>query len=163
MVSFKNKKNKYYVIFVKKEHGIFKRMSKKRISAMTEKVRRKKHSYFINIGFPTYSRGLKVFYFVDISKGQLISLNTEIKKKVEKKIKNGVVKSEKITEAQVLFKGGDDDPIMSPKILDKLVSQNIVSQLTSNLSDGAIKMNIISIVLGLIIGALSGYLYAVSV
>jgi hypothetical protein len=41
-----------------------------------------------------------------------------------------------------------------------LVSQNIVSQLTSNLSDSAIKMNIISIVLGLIIGALGGYIYA---
>lgn len=151
----KNKKNKYYAIFVKREHGVFKRIGKRKISPMTEKVRRKKHTYFIDMGFPTYSRGLKVFFFVDISRGQLLAKNTEIKKT---KSKEG-----KILSYQVLFKGNDKDAMMSPKTLDMLVSQNIVSQLTSNLSDNAIKMNIISIVLGLIIGGLSGYLYAVSV
>lgn len=148
----KNKKNKYYAIFVKREHGVFKRIGKRKISPMIEKVRRKKHTYFLDMGFPTYSRGLKVFYFIDISKGQLLSNNTEIKKT---KNKNG-----KILDVQVLFKGNDKDAMMSPKTLDMLVSQNIVSQLTSNLSDSAIKMNIISIVLGLIIGALGGYIFA---
>ncbi len=122
---------------------------------MTEKVRRKKHTYFLDMGFPTYLRGLKVFYFIDTSKGQLLANNIEIKK-----TKNKVGK---VLDVQVLFKGNDKNALMSPKTLDMLVSQNIVSQLTSNLSDGAIKMNIISIVLGLVIGALSGYVYAVSV
>lgn len=119
---------------------------------MTKKVRRKKHSYFIDMSFPTYLRGLKVFYFVDITAGQLLAKNTEIKgvKGNNKDLKN----------KQILFKGSDDDAMMSPETLDMLVSQNIVSQLTSNLSDSAIKMNIISIVLGLIIGALGGYIYA---
>jgi len=140
------KKNKYYVLFCKKEHGVFKRVRRKRrISPVAEKVRYKKGTYFINMAFPTYLKGLKVFYFVDVTVGQLTAKKTEIK--------NG----------QILFKGNDKDAIMSPKMIDKLVSQNIVSQLTSNLSDNAIKMNIVSIVLGLIIGAMGGYLYAVSV
>ena len=152
MILKKNKKNKYYAIFCKKEHGVFKRISKKRISPMTKKVRRKKHSYFIDMSFPTYLRGLKVFYFIDITAGQLLAKNTEIKgvKGNNKDLKN----------KQILFKGSDDDAMMTPETLDMLVSQNIVSQLTSNLSDSAIKMNIISIVLGLIIGALGGYIYA---
>jgi hypothetical protein len=148
----KNKKNKYYAIFVKREHGVFKRIGKKRISPMTEKVRRKKHTYFLDMSFPTYSRGLKVFYFINVSEGQLLAKSTEIK---------GVKGNNKVLkDKQILFKGSDKDAMMSPKTLDMLVSQNIVSQLTSNLSDSAIKMNIISIVLGLIIGALGGYIFA---
>ena len=95
---------------------------------------------------------MKTFFFVDIGKGQLLAGNTVIKKK----------KDVKVNESQVLFESPIKEAIMSPKTLDMLVSQNIVSQLTSNLSDNAIKMNILSIVLGLIIGAMGGYLYAVS-
>ena len=142
MIFSKNKKYKYYAVFCKKEYGIFKRLSKKRIRAITEKVRYKKGTYLLNMFFPTYARGLKVFYFMDVSGVQLLSKTTQIKDK------------------QVLFKGNDNEPILTPKMMDKLVSQNIVSQLTSNLSGDAIRMNIISIVLGLVIGALSGFLVA---
>lgn len=142
MMSLKNKKSRYYAIFVKEEHGIFKRLTRKRISAMTEKVRYKRHTYILNMGFPTYSRGLKVFYFVDITAGLLSAEKTEFK------------------DQQILFKKNSKDVVMSPKILDKLISQNIVSQLTSNLSDGALKMNIITLVLGAVIGALSGFIIA---
>lgn len=142
MILSKNKKNKYYVIFVKKEHGIFKRLRKKRISAMTNKVRYKKHTYFLNMAFPTYSRGVKIFYFVDVSKGQLTAEKTEFKNK------------------QILFKGNSKDEIMSPKLLDKLVSQSIVSQLTANLSDNAIKMNIMTMIIGIVIGTMAGFILA---
>jgi len=138
----KNKKYKYYAIFCKKEYGIFRRLSKKRIRASTEKVRYKKGTYLLNMLFPTYARGLKVFYFIDISGVQLLTKTMEIRNK------------------QIIFRGNDKEPILTPKMMDKLVSQNIVSQLTSNLSGDAIKMNIISIVLGLIIGALAGFITA---
>lgn len=143
MILNKNKKYKYYAIFCKKEYGIFKRLSKKRIRSTTKKVRYKKGTYLLNMLFPTYARGLKVFYFVDVSGVQLLTKKvTEIKNR------------------QIVFKGNDEKPVLTPEMMDKLVSQNIVSQLTSNLSGDAIKMNIISIVLGLIIGALSGFLMA---
>lgn len=139
----KNKKYKYYAIFCKKEYGILKRLSKKKISATTKKVRYKKGTYLLNMLFPTYARGLKVFYFLDVSGVQLLT-------KTMAEIKN----------KQIVFRGNDKEPILTPEMMDKLVSQNIVSQLTSNLSGDAIKMNIISIVLGLIIGALVGFITA---
>jgi hypothetical protein len=141
------KRKKYYAIFCVKQHGVFRREGKKRVSPSNPIVRRKKKSFIVNFGFPTYSRGLKDFYFIDIDFGQIIAKNTNIKKVLNAK-------------AQVLFKGDKDKPLLNPKMLDLLISQRIVKQLTSNLSDTAWKMNMITLVLGLIIGGLSGYILA---
>jgi len=137
-----NKKQKYYVIFCKKEHGIFKRLRKKRINAITEKARYKKRTYLLNVVYPTYSKGLKIFYFIDTTKGQLVAENVEIKNR------------------QVLFKGNSKNILINPKTLDKLMSQNIISQLTSNLSDTLMKTSIITLIIGIAIGGPIGYIIA---
>ncbi|TET57863.1 MAG: hypothetical protein E3J52_09605, partial [Promethearchaeota archaeon] len=133
-ILLKKQKIKYYSIFVKNEHGIFKRLSRKRITPITEKVRYKQHTYFLNVSFPTYCRGLKVFYFIDVSQGQLIAEKTEIK------------------NAQVHFKGNNKKALIDPKTLDILISKNIISQLTSNLSDNFFRTSLISVLIGAIIG-----------
>ena len=143
----KNKNKRYYAIFCVKQHGVFRREGKKRIRPSNPIVRKNKHSFFVNFGFPTYSRGLKDFYFIDIDCGQVLAKNTEIKK-----LKAG--------NSQILFKGDRDKPLLNPKTLDLLVSQRIVKQLTSNLSDTAWKLNLITLILGLIIGGMSGYIFA---
>lgn len=146
-----NKKKKYYAIFCIKEQDVFNILARKRIRGSNEFVRFKKGTYFVNISFPTYVEGLKVFYFIDIRKGQQLAKNTVITN----------MKTPKTTTSQILFKGSaKDKTVISPKLLDMLISQKIVEQLTSNLSGTAMKMNIVSVILGCLIGGLIGYIIA---
>ncbi|QYW08122.1 hypothetical protein 15570_00025 [Lokiarchaeota virus WyrdV1] len=141
----RNKKKKYYAVFCIKEHDVFNMLAKKRIRGSNQIVRFRKGTYVVNVSFPTYVKGLNVFYFIDIKKGQQLAKNTEIN----------------IAKGHILFKeNAKDKPLMSPKFLDMLISQKIVGQLTSNLSNNALKMNIITLIVGAIIGGLIGYIIA---
>lgn len=148
---FNKKKEKHYAIFCIKQHGVFKRISRKRVNPLDKFVRKGKNTFTFEVGFPTYRRGLKIFYFIDIEKGQLVSKNA----KIIKKVKEG-----KVIDVHVLFTDEGRQLLMSPKTLDRLISQKIVGQLTSNLSDNAWKMSVMSIILGVIIGALAGFITA---
>lgn len=139
------KQKKYYAVFCIKEQGIFDRIRKKRINPANKVVRFRKNAYVIDFGFPTHRRGLKQYFFIDIEKGQSVAKHAKFK----------------IGESQVLFVNNEKEkPIMSPKLLDMIVSQKIVGQLTSNLGDSAWRMNIMNIILGLIMGGLIGYIVA---
>lgn len=141
------KKKKYYAIFCIKELDVFNILAKKRIRASTDTVRFRKGTYVLNLSFPTYVKGLKVFYFIDVKKSQVLSKNTKIN--VNK------------IDTQIIFRGNPKDkPLMSPKFLDMLVSQKIVGQLTSNLSNNAMTMNLISVIIGGLMGGLIGYIVA---
>lgn len=137
------KKKKYYVIYCVKEQDVFNILKKRRIRGSNQVVRFRKGTYVINISFPTYVKGLRVFYFIDIKKGQQLAKNTEIAK------------------GHILFKeNAKDKALISPQFLDMFISQKIVGQLTSNLSDNAMKMNIITLIFGAIMGGLVGYIIA---
>lgn len=127
---FKPKK-KYIAVYVVKEQDVRVVLAKKRFKPTVETVRFQKKTYPIQVAFPTYARGLKLFYFIDILDGQ------------------------------VLLNETTENPIINPEILDLILSRKIVTQLTANLASSDTKMKIVDILLGVFIGVFGalGVLY----
>lgn len=126
-----NKKKKYYVIFVVRQQGTWTRIGRKRFHPSKEGVKfRKFGTFLVNSANPTYIRGLKLFYFVDV-KG----------------------------EENICFKG-DKGSIVDPKVADMILSKKIVSQLTTNLSSDKLKLNVMTLILGVAMGGLIGFIIA---
>lgn len=126
---YNNKKKRYYAFFLVKREGTYSRLRKKRFSPTKAIVNYKKGSYPLDVSKPTYERGLKLFYFIEIDKTQLF------------------------------FSENKSSNIISPKIIDMIMNQKIVSQLTQNLS-GSGKMNLLTLFLGLFMGAMLGFIIA---
>lgn len=124
---FENKK-RYIAVFVIKEQEVRVVLRKRRFKASNSTVRYKKRTFPIDVSHPTYAKGLKLFYFIDIKDGQVL-LN-------------------EVTEESVI----------NPEILDIILARKIVSQLTSNLANTETKMKVLSVLLGIIIGALGGFI-----
>lgn len=59
-----------------------------------------------------------------------------------------------------LFFEGSTRSIISPKIIDMIMSQKIVSELTSNLGGNKFLLNFMTLIFGGIMGALIGYIVA---
>lgn len=131
-------KKKYIAIFVIKEKGSFGYVGSKNISATTTTVKFKKGTYHIDITKDTYSKGIKKYYLIDVAGSQL-------------KIDDRKVKDKSLTLEATSY---------DPEVLDMVISKSIVSQLTANLSDNAIKMNILTLAIGGLIGGLLGYILA---
>lgn len=125
-----NKKKKYIALFVIKQEGTYSRVGKKRFNPKKDSIRFKGGRYLINSAYPTYIRGLKLYYFVDIE-----------------------------GEANICFAKTKGTAI-SPQIVDMIISKKIVSQLTTNLSSGALKMNILTLCVGALLGGAFGYIIA---
>ena len=125
---FKNKK-KYYAFFLVKREGTYTRLRKKRFSPNKALLNYKRGSYPLDVSKPTFERGLKLFYFIEIGKAQLFFSDTK------------------------------NANLISPKVIDMIMSQKIVSQLTQNLS-GSGKMNMLTLLLGLFMGAMLGFIIA---
>ncbi|GAH57235.1 unnamed protein product [marine sediment metagenome] len=124
-----SKKEKYIVIFLIKQQELYKEVSRKKVNKSIKKIRyNKKKLYPINTSIPSFSKGLKSFFFMDINKGQLF------------------------------FNENAKNPILDPILLDDIVSKSIIKQLTMNLSDTAFKMNMTLIFVGLVIGGLIGWI-----
>ena len=111
-----------------KREGTYTRRRKKRFNPNKTVISYKKGSYPLDVSLPTYERGLKLFYFIEIGK------------------------------AQLFFKENKNANIISPKVIDMVMSQKIVSQLTQNLGQG--KMNLLTLFLGLFMGAMLGFIIA---
>lgn len=122
-------KKKYFAVFSIRQLESHNVIGTKRINPTTKKVSYKKHSFLLDIEKPSYVKGNKVYYFFSISSQQ-----------------------------QLTFYKSDDSSI-NPEVIDLIMTQNIVKQLTSNL-DNEFKVNMTMIIIGLIIGALSGYIVA---
>lgn len=123
------KKEKYIVIFLIKQQELYKEVSRKKINKSINEIRyNKKKLYPINTSIPSFSKKLKTFFFIDINKGQLF------------------------------FNKNNKNPILSPKLLDDIVSKSIIKQLTMNLSDTTFKMNLTLVFIGLVIGGLIGWI-----
>ncbi len=120
-------KKKYIVILLVKEQSTYNVLLKKKILPTSNFIRYNKKTYPINIDYPTYSKGLSLYYFIDIHK--------------EKQLSFGKSKNSTIT----------------PDVLDMIISQNIISQLTENLGSG-FTLTLYNILIGLIIGSLIGFI-----
>ena len=127
---FRRNKNKYKAIFLIKREGSFAITGKKRFRPSKTNIRFRKGSYPIDVSIPTYIKGLKMFYFIEVDKTQLF------------------------------FSKNKNESMISPKIIDMIMSQKIVSQLTSNLGGSALKMSILTLIFGGIMGALIGFIVA---
>ena len=120
-------KKKYYAIFLRKEQNSLSRVRKKRFLPTAKDIKYKKKQYPLNTEFPTYIRGMKLFYFIDYD-----------------------------TKEQYNFE--NKESTISLETIDDLVGRNIFAQITTNLEGTAFKTTIFNIVIGLVIGALTGFL-----
>ena len=148
----KNKIKKYVAIFVLKEQGTFTRLGKKKFKPVNSCVRYKKRTFILDTGFATYSRGLKQFFFIDFVKGQTYLEETKDTKDTKKLTKKEKEEKAKLLKLKQLY--------IDPEITDMLISRKVISQLTTNLTGAANVMNIMTLIIGVVIGGLIGYVIA---
>jgi len=122
------RKEKYIAVFLTKKHNGYSVAKKRRFSADAETVQfKKKKSYVVDASQYTYSKGLKLYYFIDTTnEGQLFFDSSKAK-------------------------GGKE----KAKIIDMFIKQSIVKQITSGLGggfSGSIMNMIMFFGLGLAIG-----------
>ena len=70
-MNFLSKKRKYYAIFLINQEGSFSYIGRKRFREFNTEIHYKKGTYKISKQIPTYIKGMKLFYFIDIEKGQM--------------------------------------------------------------------------------------------
>lgn len=121
-------KKKYIVVFLTQEQSTYSVLKIKKFNPSIDTVKYLKNTYPINVSIPTYTRLLKLYYFIDIKEGQ------------------------------ISFNKNNNKSLISPEIIDLIVSRKIIHQLTSNLTDTAIKMNLMMIIIGATIGGLLGWI-----
>lgn len=142
-------KKRYVVIYLIKEHGTYSVLKKKRIKPTKNTVKYSKNkSYIIDTSKPTYVKGLRLFYFIEIKKGFLDFEKPE-KSASSKKVKNkkGEPETAEIKQLSASF--------MSPEIVDLIMSQNVVKQIVSGL-EGGLGINWMNLITGLSIGCFIG-------
>lgn len=78
----RDKKKKYILVFLLKEQNTYELRKKKRFNPTNNRIKYKKRLHIIDISKPTFTRKQKLFYFIDIDKGQLYfnDDDSEIKK-----------------------------------------------------------------------------------
>lgn len=64
-----------------------------------------------------------------------------------------------IDGTQIVFRGSKTSNY-DPDVLDMILSKSIVKQLTANLSDNSLALNLVTLVIGAIMGGLLGYILA---
>lgn len=124
-------KKKYIVRFLVKENDIYTVIKSKRIKPTDKEISFRDKGYIINITNPTYSKVLKLFFFIDINKSDDCQLSF-VKKKNTSKI--------------------------SPDDIDMVIGKHIIKQLTSNLTDTAFKTNLMYVLFGLALGGAIGWI-----
>jgi len=125
-----NKKKKYIAILVIKEQGNYNRIKKKRFTPPNFKIRYKKGMFLIKYRYPTYVRGLKLFYFIDVKTGAQINFR-------------------KLTKGTY-----------SPSAINLMLGEGVIKDIVGGLGQKSNIMNIMMIVLGIIIGVPSGIIIA---
>lgn len=125
-----NKKRKYIAVFVVKIHEVHSILAKRKISSSSRTVRFRKKTYIIDTTHPTYSKGLKLYYFMDIKDGQ------------------------------ILLNEVTNESIINPEIVDMILARGIVAQLTANLGDTGFKMNLLTLLIGIALGGAFGFIIA---
>jgi len=124
-------KKKYIVRFLIKEKDIYTVIKSKKIKPTDKEISFRDKTYIIDITNPTYSKILKLFFFIDINKSDDCQLSF-VKKKNASKI--------------------------TPDDIDMIIGKHIIKQLTSNLTDTAFKTNLMYVLFGLILGGCIGWI-----
>jgi len=145
----KRKVKKYVAIFVLKEQGTFTRLGKKKFKATNTSIRFRRRTFILDTSFATYSSGLKQFFFIDFTNGQTYLEQDNQDVKLTKKQKEEKVKLLKLQSLAI-----------NPEITDMLISRKIIGQLTSNLTGNGMTMNIMTLIIGVVIGGCIGYIVA---
>ena len=125
-----HKKNKYKAIFLIKREGSYSIVGKKRFRPSKKMIRFKRATYVIDVSRPTFIRALKMFYFIEIDKTQLF------------------------------FGKNTERTGVSPKVVDMIMSQKIVHDLTTNLAGNAFAINLVTLIFGGLMGGLIGFIIA---
>lgn len=122
-------KKRYIGVFTINESSIPSIIAIKRLKAVNQSIRFMKHTFPFDITTPSYTKGLKNYYFFSLT----------LKK-------------------QLTF---DDtyQPNINTEVIDAILSQKIVQQLTANLND-SFKPNLMMFIIGVLIGIFGGYFYA---
>ena len=76
----RDKAKKYILVFLLKEQNTYTIRKKKRFDPTNNKIRYKKRLHIIDTNTPTFTRKQKLFFCIDINKGQLFFKDTSIKK-----------------------------------------------------------------------------------
>ena len=153
----KNKKKKYIAVFVLKEQGTFTRLGKKKFKPTNDYIRFRKRTFILDASFATYSRGLKQFFFIDLLNGQTYLEHEENQDKANVKLTKKQ-KREKEKEIAKLLKLKNMK--IDPEITDMLISRKVIAQLTTNLNNNAIGINIMTLIIGVVMGGFIGYTIA---
>jgi hypothetical protein len=128
-VNLFKKKKKYYAVYCLREVGVQTIIAIKRINPTKKSVSFRGNTFVLDITTPSYTKGTKVYYFFSISDKQQLTFSN------------------------------DKEPLVNTELIDSILSQKIIEQLTKNLNND-FKMNIMTLMMGVIIGALVGYMYA---
>jgi len=129
-ITLKNRK-KYIAVFLIREQNSYSVLKSKKFNPEAKTIRFKKgSSHQIDASNPTYSRGLKMFYFIDINEGQLT------------------------------FNGEERENEINPELLDMIIEQNIIRQITSNFGEKMFGGQIINLIVALLFGVTIGFLIA---
>ena len=143
------RKRKYFVVWLRKEAGTYRFIKKRQIAPKTKEVKYSKDiRHPIDMQFPSYIRGHKIFYFIDVDK-----------RVIRKKAKEGET---------VLLKGGqlryegshlEYDPELLAYVRTGIV-RDLTATLHAKLIDGnAIFLMILSAVAGIFSGIfIAGFL-----
>jgi len=122
-----NKKKKYIAVFTILEGSIHNIIATRKVNPLNKSVRIQKKTFIIDIATPSYQKGNKVFYFFSLS-----------------------------TQKQLVFKNSFE-PNVNIELIDAIMSQKIIEQLTANLNQD-FKLNIMWLLIGGLIGGLIGYM-----
>lgn len=123
-----NKIKKYIAVFLIKEQNSYTIVGSKRFNPTIEAMEYKNNTYIFNHSTETFSKGLKLFFFLD-----------------------------KDTKKQLLFVKIKNDNI-DTEIIDLIMSKKIIKQLTSELGGIDYTSILLYVGVGLAIGGMIGYI-----
>ena len=142
------KKKKYFAVFLIIQEGSFSIVRKKRFNPSKQTVKVSTGTYVLDVSKPTYIKGLKLFYFIDFAK-----VDGQLPLKKEKK-------DNKIKDKGLKLQNKKSEIKITPRMLDDLISQHIIRDLSQNLSDNRLVFNILTFVLGCALGGSVGFIVA---
>lgn len=144
------KRKKYFAVFLIIQEGSFSILRKKRFSPSKSTVKVSTGTYVLDVSKPTYIKGLKLFYFIDFTKvdGQL---------PLEKKKKG---KKPTIKDKALSFQSRKSEIKITPRMLDDIISQHIIRDLSQHLGDNKLIFNIMTFILGCALGGAIGFIVA---
>ena len=147
-----HKKKKYFAVFLIIQEGSYSILRKKRFSPSKNTVKVSTGTYVLDVSKPTYIKGLKLFYFIESVKvdGQL---------PLEKKVKGKKVKTT-IENKGLSFKERKSEIKITPRMLDDIISQHVIRDLSQNLTDNTFVFNLMTFILGCALGGSVGFIVA---